>query len=183
MRRNRRRWPAVARGMTLIELILAMGIGASIMAVTAGVLARAVAANSSAAEHLHDLTALGTLGQQFRRDVHAASAATSSNDDTGQPGLLLETPSGGQIRYQVVSSGMTRLETTKGQADRREAFTLSGLRVVGFRGETGGAGPIAIVLARITQRPDGQTVVGAQFELTAVRPQQSAPRQAEETQP
>ena len=175
MRRGLALRPAAARGMTLIELIIAMAIGASVLAVAAGVLSRTVAINSTAADRLQSLAALGQLGQQFRRDVHAALSATAGKNDMGRPALTMTTSAGSQIRYEADGGGITRVEETTGRPVRREAFSLADWWATEFRSDEN---LVTIVLARVTRRPDGEDVRGAQFELTAARARPATTRDA-----
>jgi len=165
-------------GTTLVEMILALTLGAAILGAAGTILARVVALNSAATDHLHGVTALSNLGRQFRSDVHTASGATASSA-AGRPAkLTLDVADGRQIEYEITSSGLVRVETGEGRPERREAFVLRGMRVLDLRTNVDDDQIVSIVISRVTSRPDQQDVVRGPFEITAVAPR---PRPTEST--
>ena len=166
--------PAATRaGSTLVELLIAIMIGAAMLGVTGTLLARVIHANSAAADHLRGVVALGALGDQFRRDVHATATATVDEADGQPPRLRLTMADGAAVVYEIDPSGLRRMESTAGEPERREAFTLSGMKILGFTADTAASGAISIVIGRLAALPSGEAVSG-QFEMTALATARSA---------
>ena len=84
-------------GMTLIEMLVAIVVGGAILASTATLVSKVVAANSAASEHLHSMQAIGELGRQFRHDVHRATNITIAEDES--PRLTLNLDDGSRVEY------------------------------------------------------------------------------------
>lgn len=164
-------------GSSLVELLIAIVIGASILGVLGTLMSRVMAANSAAADHLRGVVALSTLGRQFRDDVHATSAAAVQQTD-GQPTRLRLSLVGGEtVEYEIASERLRRTESADSSPERHETFSLPSMRVTGFQADAAGSGEISIVIGRLAGRP-GEDVVTGQFEITAL-----APRGREEKTP
>ena len=157
-------------GYTLVELLVALAIGAGMLSLAGTLLARAIAANAAATDHMRGVVALGALGQQFRRDVHATSGAATSAVD-GQPArLLMNLPDGGRIEYEISAAGLVRTQTSDGQPRRRESFSLPGMKALGFKADPTADGEVSIFLGRLSGRPDDASDLSGRFEITAVVP-------------
>ena len=74
--------------MTLIEMLIAILVGGAILASTASLVSKVIAANSAAAHHLHSTQAIGELGRQFRDDIHRAKTIAINQGES--PRLTLE---------------------------------------------------------------------------------------------
>jgi type II secretory pathway pseudopilin PulG len=170
IRRMTPQLPARARrkqaAFTLLELLLAILLGAAVMTVAIGLLARVIGASSAAADHLRGVVTLNRLGQQFRDDVHAASQAAVETAQRRAVRLVL-TRGSDRIVYEVDPSDLLRREETAGRDARHEVYVLPGMKVLDFSAAAAG-GPVSITIGRTAPRPDGGTVISGQFELTAV---------------
>ena len=156
-------------GSSLVELLIAIVIGASMLAVLGTLMSRVMAANSAATDHLRGVVTLGTLGRQFRDDVHATSAATVQQTDGQMNRLRLSLVGGETVEYEIASERLRRTETADSSPERHETFSLPGMRVTGFKADSPGSGEISIVIGRLAGRP-GEDIVTGQFEITALAP-------------
>jgi hypothetical protein len=166
-------------GHTLVELLIAMVMGAAILSIAGTLVARMIASNSAAGEHLRGVVALSALGQQFRRDVHATTSAVAGDEDDQPPRLTLNLADGSRVEYEALAAGLLRAQKSDAQSQRRELFALRGMKVLDFKADHADRGEISIVIGRLAQRPGDESVVAGQFEITAVAPRP----QREETRP
>jgi hypothetical protein len=132
-------------GYMLIELVAVIGAGAAMLAIATGVIYTLFEAEDASREQLrHGLTA-GRLADQFRRDVHAATAmaeARQSADDPGTPGWVFTLSDERSVEYLPDGQSTVRVERVEGKTVRRETFDL------GRRWR-----------ASIGRRPEGETAV------------------------
>lgn len=61
--------------MTLVELLFALFIATAFVGMLAVMMARLLASENSSTRHLEGMVSLAQLGEQLRRDAHAASDA------------------------------------------------------------------------------------------------------------
>lgn len=108
-------------GVTLIELVAVLGIGAVMMGVTVTLLYGLLRADCSGRDHLRQSIGLGRLADQFRRDVHAAK---TSRDVTDGDGRQFELAADRTVTYRLQSGGLTRSEQVGEATVRRESFAL-----------------------------------------------------------
>ena len=116
---------AARRGMTLIELSIAMGVGSVIFGLTVTLFASVLRSERSARGHLAETNTIGRLAAQFRRDAHEARSAEVTN--IGEPAaktLRLAGSAGSQVEYRWVEGGLRRTRTQADQPPQRETFLL-----------------------------------------------------------
>jgi prepilin-type N-terminal cleavage/methylation domain-containing protein len=162
------RRPQARGGFTLLELMLAMLIGGAILSAGGVLMARVIRANAEAAEHLRGVVGLGRLGEQFRRDVHASTAATVV-ETAGQPQRLRLRLSGDvEVEYAPAPGCVLRTEAAGGQQRSRDAFVVGSMKALGFQVPVDASGAVSIVIGRPARRPGLEDVVSGKFEITAI---------------
>jgi hypothetical protein len=128
---------------------------------------RVLMANSAAGEHLEGVVALARLGEQFRRDVHAASAAKIEKDGDQFRKLELDDSSGGQIEYEICPEGLRRTVLRSAQPQARELFVLAGMKVQGWNEDAATTGELAMRISRLARRGADETTTGRPFSIAA----------------
>jgi len=107
-------------GFSLIELLLAMSVGSTVMVLSVGLVHRTllnVSAATLASEHQ---STMNRLVQSFRDDVHRATDA-----DVVSPRSLSVTMSDGtEVTYQCVSNVVHRRQRLDKDSVRRESFSF-----------------------------------------------------------
>jgi len=110
------------RGISLIEMIAVMGVGAVMMGVAVTLLYGLLRAEGSGREHVRQSSVLGRLADQFRRDVHAAKAVAVAADGEGRQ---FELAPGRTVIYRFQPGTLTRTEQVVDAApERRESYAL-----------------------------------------------------------
>ena len=115
---------------TLVELIVSMTVGSALMVLTVGLLHQSLSLASTARARANQYRAFDRLTQDFRRDVHLASDATSDESAAdGSPAIELNRQDGAVIRYETIrdrSNGtrILRAERSDGAIVRQEAYDL-----------------------------------------------------------
>jgi len=109
------------RGISLIEMIAVMGVGAVMMGIAVTLLYGLLRAEGSGREHLRHSSVLGRLADQFRRDVHAAKTVAAAADGEGRQ---FELAPGRTVTYRLESGTLTRTEQVDGTVERRESYAL-----------------------------------------------------------
>lgn len=109
------------RGISLIEMIAAMGIGAVMMGVAVALLYTLLETEGSGREHLRHGSVLGRLADQFRRDVHAAKSVGDVADGEGRQ---FELAPGRTVTYRLEPGTLVRTEQVDAVVQRRESFAL-----------------------------------------------------------
>jgi prepilin-type N-terminal cleavage/methylation domain-containing protein len=156
-------------GYTLIELLITIVIGASILAASMTLLVQAIRANASAADHARTVNNLGRLAEQFRADVHDSRTFVSEPAAEGRPAqLTLTSDDGSHVGYVLSADELTRTRTIGDRMVQRDVYRLATLRAESFRADQAG-GEAAIVLRRTTNTPSGDVALG-KFEIVAVAP-------------
>jgi len=154
-------------GMTLIEMLVAIAVGGAILASTATLVSKVVAANSAASEHLHSMQAIGELGRQFRHDVHRATNITIAEDES--PRLTLNLDDGSRVEYRATTTGIAREQAAEKQTPRREPYPLGPFELLAIRRDSDNSRGVQLVIGRVAPHVDAQIVQG-QFAITAVQP-------------
>lgn len=114
------------RGVSLVELILTLSACTVILTMSAGLIHRALHAQSKARLFFDTERSTHRLGESFRRDIHAAqSAAVAGDGDDGAALLRLELPGEQAIEYWQETGRVERLWLVEGEVRAREAFTFS----------------------------------------------------------
>jgi len=154
---------------TLIELLITMVIGATILAAGITLLVQAIRANAGAADHARTIVNLGRLAEQFRADVHDSGTFVAAPAAESRPAqLTLTTVDGGHVEYVVSSDELTRTRTAGDRVVERDVYRLATMRAVSLRADQAG-GEAAIAIQRITPLPSGDVVLG-KFEILAFAP-------------
>jgi type II secretory pathway pseudopilin PulG len=109
------------RGISLIEMIAVMGIGAVMMGVAVTLLYTLLRTEGSGREHVRQSSVLGRLADQFRRDVHAAKTVAAAPDGEGRQ---FELAPGQTVTYRFQRGTLTRTEQVDGTPQRRESYAL-----------------------------------------------------------
>lgn len=117
-----RRHSAVRGAYTLVELVVVISIVTAVMTLSAVLFVAMSRAERNAMRSVAAQQVLSRLNEQFRRDVHSATEATLS-DDESLPALTLSRADDQSIRYQISAGGLERIATTNG-APHREEFRL-----------------------------------------------------------
>jgi type II secretory pathway pseudopilin PulG len=119
------------RGISLIEMIAVMGVGAVMMGVAVTLLYGLLRAEGSGREHLRQSSVLGRLADQFRRDVHAANTVggVSDGDDkvrgvSDDQRWQFELAPGRTVIYRFQPGTLTRTEQVDAAPQRRESYAL-----------------------------------------------------------
>jgi prepilin-type N-terminal cleavage/methylation domain-containing protein len=145
-------------GFTLIEMVLVIGAMSIVLGLCAGTIHALLRVHRSSREHLNDVTTVGRLALQFRRDARAATGAKAIGDEGGAAkGLELTLPEDGTITYRADKDGLIRTERRSDEDRGRDRFFLPrrgtpGFEVVDDRGTT--------LAAMILTRPTGGTRIG-----------------------
>lgn len=106
---------------TLVELIIALSASSVLMVLAIGLVHRSMSASSLAKGRADDQQTLVRLSNQFRKDVHASSAAELS--DSNQ--LRLQRPQGHSIDYAIDGSRCQREESLENGRRHRETYRLN----------------------------------------------------------
>jgi len=109
------------RGISLIEMIAVMGVGAVMMGVAVTLLYGLLRAEGSGREHVRQSSVLGRLADQFRRDVHAAKAVAAAADGEGRQ---FELAPGRTVTYRFQPGTLTRTEQVDAAPQRQESYAL-----------------------------------------------------------
>jgi hypothetical protein len=152
--------------MTLVEVMLAMFVATAVVAMLGAIVSRVVAANARSREHLQTVVTLGRLGEQLRRDVHAAHRASVLESKDGPSRLKLETDAERTIEYEIASSGLVRLASTAEKTDQRERFALPGMKFLGWSIDEGGR-QVSLSIGRLDRPESDAATVAGRFSLVA----------------
>jgi hypothetical protein len=164
--------------MGLLEVMLAITIATALLGVVALALSRIFAENTAARQHAHTMNALGQLGSQLRRDVHAALAVAPDPADDATQRLELTMGDNSLIKYQIVPDGIERRQYSDGAFRAKELFLLEGMRPTAWRVDDEQRDVILTIGRRAHRSRDpaptdalaaaGETLSG-QFMIRAVR--------------
>ncbi|MGD9646188.1 MAG: type II secretion system protein J [Pirellulales bacterium] len=108
------------RGMSLVEVIVAAGMGAIIASLAVTALVVAIKNSDAAHEQLARQVEVSRLGRQFRRDVHAAVDAAPGTE----PLLVTLTDGERRIEYQRRADSLERVEYVDDQPRQRETYRI-----------------------------------------------------------
>jgi len=129
------------RGISLIEMIAVMGVGAVMLGVAVTLLYGLLRAEGSGREHVRQSSVLGRLADQFRRDVHAANTVGGVSDGANTVGGVsdgddkvrgvsddqrwqFELAPGRTVIYRFQPGTLTRTEQVDAAPERRESYAL-----------------------------------------------------------
>jgi prepilin-type N-terminal cleavage/methylation domain-containing protein len=106
---------------SLVELMVTMSIGSSLMLLAVGLVHQSFTLSSTAKSRIDHQRATDRLSHDFRQDVHRASEAIIDQPEQ----VELVRSDGVRIRYVADGSRVQREETLNGEVQRREAYRLS----------------------------------------------------------
>jgi len=115
------------RGLTLIELLVAMAGTSVILGMAVALVYTLLGADRAARQRMHVGESLARLAEQFRSDVHAAKAVAPvapAGAARPSPGWQLPLDGGRSVRYGLRQGKLIRSEHAGGKAVRQESFAL-----------------------------------------------------------
>ncbi len=172
-RRDSRSTLRRARGMTLVELVIATGVAIAILGILATIVTRVMAVNAAAADHLSSLVAVGRLGEQFRQDAHAAASA--ERDATGGVERLRFALADRTIEYTLAAAGVERVVLKNNQPVARETFVMPHMRATGFD-DRAPPDEVTLLVARVARPAGGVDTLHKAFPITARLGRDARPR-------
>jgi len=114
------------RGITLIEIIVLMTGVAAMLGLTVLMLQLLLKLDGDSRARLGAAGMLARLAEQFRRDVHGASAARLVEQPSRPAGLRIEPGPDRTIEYQVKGQNkVIRVESIKGKLVRSESYEIA----------------------------------------------------------
>jgi len=124
--KGRRRFSRGRAGFSLVELVAAMTVGATVFGLAVGLLYTLLRVGSGAQEQLRLHTTIRHLADQFRRDAHAAErvAPLPAVQGKPRPGWRFHLGSGRVVDYEPQQHGLVRSETADGKTQHREQYRL-----------------------------------------------------------
>jgi prepilin-type N-terminal cleavage/methylation domain-containing protein len=145
-------------GFTLIEMVLVIGAISIALGLCAGTIHALLKVHRSSREHLTDVTTVGRLALQFRRDARAATGAKTIGDAGGAAtGLELTIPDDGTITYRADRDGLIRTERRSDEDGRRDRIFLPRRGTPGFEVADDRGATLAVL---VLTRPSGGTRIG-----------------------
>jgi hypothetical protein len=114
----------IRRGATLIELLVVMTSCATFLSLSGQLLHRALKAQSESRRFFDAERTAWRLAHDFRRDVHAADAATTGDAVDEDVLLRLELPDGGMVDYRCEGARVVRLLKRPDEQPSRETYGL-----------------------------------------------------------
>lgn len=156
--------------MTLVELLFALFIATAFVGMLAVMMARLLASENSSTRHLEGMVSLAQLGEQLRRDAHAASGARIEPLDSQPRVLSLELASGRTVQYTLDDRGVERLEKQADQVVSRERFTLAEMRCLSWQDDIALSRRVSLVVGRLGRQGDDPAAVLSKFTIAAALP-------------
>jgi len=155
-----------SRGMTLVEVTLAMMIATALVGLLAAAISQVIVFSSSAGEHLQAVAALGHLGEQFRRDVHAARSAQIEAPPGRPERLRLDMRADRPIEYTITAAGLERLAASADRPPHRELYALPGMKLLGFKTQADRR-ELSLVVGRMAHPTAADSPLAGEFSITA----------------
>lgn len=156
--------------MTLIEMLFGIFMATILTGMLAAVIYRLRTADDASVRRLEATVALAQLGEQLRRDAHAAAEARVELLD-GQPRVLrLPRPDGSTVQYTLDEWGVERLLKASDQVVSRERFNLPEMRCQRWQDQVQSPDRVALVIGRLARRGDDLAAVKSTFTIEAALP-------------
>ncbi len=113
------------RGYSLIELIVVMTVGATLVGIAVTLLGTLLQADRAVRSHHEQNAMLDRLAERFRRDAHAAEGppAVEKNAE-GEPAWRFVLPDGHDVWYVLSSAEVVREERNGKAIVRQESYLL-----------------------------------------------------------
>jgi hypothetical protein len=113
------------RGVSLIEILVLMTIGSTLMGIAVGSLHLLLKMDRNTRQRRQLQASEARLADQFRRDVHAALRMKPGEaPEQSRPIWQLELGADKRIQYQSEPGGLARLEILQGKTTRKEWYPL-----------------------------------------------------------
>jgi hypothetical protein len=110
------------RGISLVELILTLSACCVVLSLSAGLIHRAMHAQTKARRVADGERSAWRLGQAFRRDVRAANRATPGDGGDGDLVARLDLPGDIAVEYRLAAGRVERLKLANETVQSRETF-------------------------------------------------------------
>jgi prepilin-type N-terminal cleavage/methylation domain-containing protein len=110
------------RAFTLIEMIIAISVGAALTGIAVSLLLVLYRAEQNGRAHVAQAQSLQQLADQFRRDVHAAADVTVNGKEP--QGWQFDLTEKRVVQYTVGAEGISREERIESKDVRRESYVL-----------------------------------------------------------
>jgi prepilin-type N-terminal cleavage/methylation domain-containing protein len=111
------------RAFTLIEMIVAISVGAVLMGIAVSLLLVLLGAEQSGRTHTERSESLRRLADQFRRDAHAAIGEPMAGSED-RHGCRLRLADNCSVRYAIHAGEILREEQSGAKDVRRESYAL-----------------------------------------------------------
>ena len=163
-------------GIALVELMVGIAIAAALVTTASVLINRLFTANRVAHEHAQTITNLGRLGEDFRRDAHAAFKAgiESVNDQPSRMTFVIpadgEPKTEKQIVYSIAPHSVERIVRSGDKALHRDTYLLPGMRPLEWT-LSNDHREAALAIGRLAQASPGDTALRGKFSIVAVLPQ------------
>ncbi|MGA2616452.1 MAG: hypothetical protein ABSF26_02510 [Thermoguttaceae bacterium] len=99
------------RGQSLVEMVVVMTVATAVSGVAIALLGAVLQLDGTARGQTRWVSSMGRLSEQFRRDVHQASAAAAVRE-ADKAALRLQLPQGRSVVYRLERGGIVRREQT-----------------------------------------------------------------------
>lgn len=152
------------RGIMLVEVIMAITIATAVIGVLTVAVSRLILSNAAAHEHLQTVVTLGRLGEQFRRDAHAARDATIEAAPEQPTRLKLQGDADWAVEYEITPDGLQRVATAAGQAEHRDRFVLPGMKFLGWKMDEDGRA-ISLLVGRLARPATDEPALSGRFSI------------------
>lgn len=112
------------RAFTLVELLVSMSVGSTLLVLAIGMVHRAMTLETTARGRAATHRTALRLADQFRRDIHHASAVSLPEGSNGNAPaqLRIELPNQEPTTYAATDRGVIRLQQLASEQTRREEF-------------------------------------------------------------
>jgi type II secretory pathway component PulJ len=112
------------RGISLIEMIAVITVGAVLMGVAMSLLVMLLKVERTGRAHVEQSAAVYALADQFRRDVRAADRAAAGESKGAAEIVGLYQGKTRVVRYESAGGDIQRVEKADGKMVRRESYAL-----------------------------------------------------------
>jgi prepilin-type N-terminal cleavage/methylation domain-containing protein len=133
------------RGYTLIEMMMAMFIVATILVLGTALVERLLTLDDAAKAHVEALETASRLARTFRDDARSAASAEESADP---PRLVLRRPDGRVVEYALDGKTLARVVRDGARTLQAEAIRLPSRRVELEVERRGGRTAVALTFDR-----------------------------------
>jgi prepilin-type N-terminal cleavage/methylation domain-containing protein len=149
--------PTRRGGFSLIEMLVAMVVGAAILTMMIVLLSRLIVANGAQREHAGRSGALADLAAQLRGDARAASGLAAIDPQDSSRRLVLQLAPGRRIDYEIADGVLKRSLREGDTVLARNTLAVPGARIEKFTIEklTVEPGAQGALVSLVVERPSG----------------------------